>query len=217
MKTVLNMAQIPPRRELRRVSRDYGQSMLFAAAQDVARQQGRLDDGRLASFETSAMTISSYALKTKDGELIARIPLIEARQMLSFRRKIASQLVRRVDAVTTPKGRSAQLNLQQIRLQDEKVRAMAWALSHGRRFPYMGSQQEHALIALVLLFFGILPGLLAETLEIALLGTIPCIAYLIWLYGRTRAHRKIRAELLSRWRGLGRPDPAESFFHFDGL
>jgi hypothetical protein len=182
--------------ERRRVDREAGLKLLFAGAQDVARQQGKLSEGLFASFDTSVIGKSSYALKTPDGLLIARVPLAEARQMLGYRRELTRRLMKKVK-VEVRKGSTATVERRQIRLQDEEVRALAWAISEGKRFPYEGSETTRGLITLALLLCCLVPGLV------------------YYWYGvlRPRAqYKKDLDQLVMRWRTRGKPDPPESFF-----
>ncbi|MFQ6537793.1 MULTISPECIES: hypothetical protein [Aphanothece] len=182
--------------ERRRTSRQDGQVLLFAAAQDIARQQGKLSDGLRASLEQSVLSRTSLALKTSEGKLIARVALPEARRMLAYRRQVARELLQLSKAEVTRPGRPPEVDKQTLRMQEEKVRALAWAIGSGRRFPYMGSRRRHTLITVLLLLCGVLPG----------------IVYLIWLWRRSEEYGKLLDQLLSRWRALGRPDPALNFF-----
>lgn len=182
--------------ERRRVDRDEGQRLLFAGAQDVARQQGKMAEGLFASYDNSALGRSSYALKTNDGLLIARVALNEARDMLAYRRSLARRLMKKAK-VEVKKGSTPSVERQQIRLQDEEVRALAWAISEGKRFPYEGSETKRGLIMLALLLCCLLPG------------------FIYYWYGvlKPRAqYKKDLDQLVMRWRTRGKPDPPASFF-----
>ena len=182
--------------ERRRVDREEGQRLLFAGAQDVARQQGKMAEGLFASFDNSVIGRSSYALKTNDGLLIARVALNEARDMLAYRRSLARRLMKKAK-VEVKKGSTPSVERQQIRLQDEEVRALAWAISEGKRFPYEGSETKRGLITLALLLCCLLPG------------------FIYYWYGvlKPRAqYKKDLDQLVMRWRTRGKPDPPASFF-----
>ena len=188
-----NAANTPERR---RVDRDEGQRLLFAGAQDVARQQGKMAEGRFASYDTSVIGRSSYALKTNEGLLIARVALTEAREMLSYRRELARRLMKKVKVEVT-KGSTLSVERQQIRLQDEEVRALAWAIGEGKRFPYEGSETKRGLITLALLLCCLLPG------------------FIYYWYGVLKPrsqYKKDLDQLVMRWRTRGKPDPPASFF-----
>lgn len=182
--------------ERRRVDREEGQRLLFAGAQDLARQQGKMEEGRFASFDNAVLGRSSYALKTSEGLLIARVPLTEVREMLAFRRQLARRLMKKAK-VEVRKGSSASVERQKIRLQDEEVRALAWAIGEGKRFPYEGSETKRGLITLALLLCCLLPG------------------FIYYWYGVLKPrsqYKKDLDQLVLRWRTRGKPDPPASFF-----
>ena len=186
--------------ERRRVSREEGQKLLFGAAQDVARRQGALSEGIFASFEESSLSKTSYALRSVEGQMIARIPISEAREILSFRRKVARKLLQEQQGASggfsAGMGLSQGMNKQQVRMQGEKVRALAWAISSGRRFPYAGSAQRQWIITGLLLLCCVVPGVVYGVSSL-----------------RVRAEAKRQLDkLVARWRANGRPDPPESFF-----
>ncbi|MCP9787512.1 hypothetical protein KBY99_00765 [Cyanobium sp. Maggiore-St4-Cus] len=65
----------PQAREDRRlVNRDEALNLLFAAAQDVAREEGKLADGVYGSLEQSHISSTSFTLKSASGQMIARFP-----------------------------------------------------------------------------------------------------------------------------------------------
>ncbi|EDY39788.1 hypothetical protein CPCC7001_2669 [Cyanobium sp. PCC 7001] len=168
---------------------------MFAAAQDLARQRGQLGEGVGASLDQSSLSQTSFALKTKEGKLIARIRLPEVRRMLRFRQRLASQSVARAQG-----GPEAQLTMMdmrmRLRLRSDEERAVVWAISYGRRFPYVGAWWRHVLIGAALLLLGVVPG----------------VIYFIWLGGRYSTYRKDLSDLVTRWRSLGKQDPDPSFF-----
>ncbi|SBO43209.1 hypothetical protein [Cyanobium sp. NIES-981] len=193
----------PPARrtERRRIDREQGRQLLFAAAQDIARQQGLLDEGTTASLEQSVLSRTSFALKTEEGTLIARLPLPEVRRMLRFRHRQARLAVSRFDS-SANLGLAAPMDpRQRLRLRSDEDRALVWAISQGRRFPCIGPWWRHLLIAAALLLLGVLPG----------------VVYLVWLASRYRKHRQALNELVIRWRSLGKQDPDPSFFRLYSL
>lgn len=186
--------------ERRRPSRQQGQLLLFAAAQDIARLEGRLAEGVHASLEHSVIGRSGYALKTRGGQVIDRIPLSWVREMLRFRQRVARRTVG--DASVNVAGVVNVLDLRQrLRLRSDEERSLVWAISHGRRFPYVGSMPRHDLIALGLLILGVLPG----------------VAYLVRLSKRYADYRKHLYDLVTSWRSLGKQVPDPSFFSLYGL
>jgi hypothetical protein len=182
--------------ERRRVERTEGERLLFAGAQDGARQQGKLAEGLFASLEHSSLTRSSYALKTETGHLLARVPLVKAREMLSFRRQLARQVLGKLK-VEIMKESTTKVERRQIRLQDEQIRALAWAIGEGRRFPYQGSKTKQALITLALLLCCVVPGV---------------VYYVVGVRKPRQRYQQDLNKLVMRWRTLGKPDPPDSFF-----
>jgi hypothetical protein len=182
--------------ERRRVDREEGQRLLFAGAQDVARQQGKLAEGLFASYEASVLGRSSYALKTAEGRLIERVPLGEVRQMLGFRRELARQLLKKATEEVR-KNKLARVERKHVRLQQDEVRALAWAIGEGKRFPYAGSENKRALITLGLLLCCVVPGL---------------VYYWYGVLKPRDQYKKDLDQLVMRWRSRGKPDPPESFF-----
>lgn len=183
-------------RERRRVDRSEGLKLLFAGAQDFARQQGALAEGRLASFEHSVVGRSSYTLRDANDKIISRVALVDARAMLSFRRQLARQLLSGVK-VEILKESTVQVERRQIRLQKEQVRALSWAIGAGRRFPYPPSETRQGLITLGLLLCCLVPGF---------------VYYFKVVRGNRERYERNLNELVRRWRDLGRPDPPASFF-----
>jgi hypothetical protein len=178
------------------VDRAEGLKLVFAGAQDFARQQGTLAEGQVASFEHSVLGRSSYALRDAREKLIARVALNDARAMLSFRRQLARQLLSSVK-VEILKESTVVVERRQIRLQKEQVRALAWAIGAGRRFPYPPSENRQGLITLGLLLCGLIPGL---------------VYYFKVVRGNRERYQHNLTELVKRWRLLARPDPPASFF-----
>jgi hypothetical protein len=189
-----------PSEERRRVNRDEGLKLLFAGAQDFARQEGSLAEGDRASFERSVLGRNSYTLRDDNDDLITRVPLRDARDMLRFRRQLARQLM--VDAKVQPKGEKGQpLERRKVRLQKAEVRALSWAIGSGRRFPYPPRENREGLITLALLLCCVLPGLV----------------YYVRVVLRNRSDYQTKLnELVNRWRLVGQPDPPPTFFaHYD--
>jgi len=124
----------------RRVDRSERERLLFAPAQLIARQQGKLVNGVNASINTSQIGRNSYALKTAEGHLIARVPLAEAREMLAYRRTVARQLFANMKMVIR-KENTAAVERRQVRRLNEEVRGLAWAIGEGQRFSFPGSEK----------------------------------------------------------------------------
>ena len=168
---------------------------LFAAAQDTAREQGLLQ-GRLASQEHCRVSSTSYVLNDREGEFIARVPMAKVRQTAQMRHRLLMRIdgvkevaeihpVRQIDRRTT------------FRKQPDHIRALAWALSDGRRIPRGAFSPRDWLIGLALLPACVLPGVL-------------------YLFGAWRRHRQYRADLKAlviRWHGHQRPDPSDEWFN----
>lgn len=155
-----------------------------------------MGEGLFASYDNSVLGRSSYALKTHEGLLIARVSLSDAREMLSYRRALTRRLMKKAK-VEVRKGSTPFVERQQIRLQDEEVRALAWAISEGKRFPYEGSETKRGLITLALLLCCLIPGL---------------IYYWFGVLKPRSQYNKDLNQLVMRWRTRGKPDPPASFF-----
>jgi hypothetical protein len=182
--------------ERRRVDRSDGLQLLFAGAQDFARQEGSLAEGQRASFERSVVGRNSYTLRDEADTLITRVALKDARAMLSFRRQLARQVLGDAKAEVT-KGSSVQVERRLVRLQKGEIRALSWAIGSGRRFPYPPSENREGLITLALLLCCVVPGLV----------------YYVRVVLRNRSTYQTNLnELVSRWRMAGQPDPPPSFF-----
>jgi hypothetical protein len=169
---------------------------VFAGAQDFARRSGLIREGRNASYETSVIGRSGYTLRTADGELIMRVPLEQAREMLRFRRALARKLLQDLKEDVL-KDSTTDVERRQIRVQPEHLRALAWAIGTGRRYPYERPAIKEKLISLALLLCFVLPGV-------------------IYYLRRVRApHRRYLHDLqnlVQRWHREGKPDPPASFF-----
>ena len=186
-----------PGAERRRLAdREEGQRLVFAGAQDYARRLGRIREGRNASYQESVIGRGGYTLRTADGALIMRVPLVQAREMLRFRRALARELLKDLKEDVL-KESTADVERRQIRVQPERLRALAWAIGTGKRFPYEEGVKRRRWILWALLLCGLLPGV-------------------IYYYKRVRpAKRQYQADLkllVERWHIQGKPDPPHSFF-----
>ena len=189
----------PQAREDRRlVNRDEGLNLLFAAAQDVAREEGKLADGIYGSLEQSRISSSSFTLMSASGQMIARVSLAKAREVIGMRRQIARDMTRKAKLEITPFAND-QSNKRNYRNLPEEIRALAWAISSGRRLPAKGYHRRDIWIGLLLLIPGIIPGVL----------------YLGWIAQKRRRYEKSLKDLIARWRTYGRQNPAPHLFaHF---
>ena len=179
----------------RRTDRDEGLRLLFGAAQDLARQQRKLADGVRASLEASSIERGLFKLRNPRNQVIAAIPVQEVRDMLAYRRELARDVMRRA-GVEINDTNPTSLERRKVRIQTVEVRALAWAISDGRRIPYRRRRHSEPLVALLLLLCGVVPGMV----------------YLIWLQGRRRQYRQELDKLVKRWKRAGMPEPAASFF-----
>ena len=186
------------RDDRRLVNREEGLNLLFAAAQDVAREEGKLADGMYGSLEQSRISSSSFTLMSASGKMIARVSLAKVREVIRMRRQIARDITRKAKLEITPYAND-QSNKRNFRNLPEEIRALAWAISSGRRFPAKGYHRRDIWIGLLLLIPGIIPGVL----------------YLGWIAQKQRRYKKRLKELVARWQTNGRPNPAENLFaHF---
>lgn len=193
----------------RRLSREQGLPLLFAAAQDIARQKGALGEGIGASLEQSVLSRASFALKTQEGKLILRIPLQEVRAMLRYRQGLASHIASRSNDVTLLTQWDMDLR-QRLRLCNEEMRALVWAISQGRRFPTPIPWSRNVAIGAIVVLLAVAPGGLGGVRLVLFL--VPAVAYWIWLISRYVAYRKAVEDLIMRWRMNGKRDPDSSFF-----
>ena len=172
----------------RRTDREDGERLLFGAAQDVARRRGILADGIQAVFENSALERGRVKLRDSKDNLIAAIPVQEARDMLAYRRELAREVMQNAGAPVNPRNPVMQ-ERQKLRLQPAEIRALAWAISSGRRIPYRKKNPRAMLYALLTL------GL-----------------YLLWLLWKRQEYQRQLADLVKRWQKAGKPEPDKSFF-----
>jgi hypothetical protein len=186
------------RDDRRLVNREEGLNLLFAAAQDVARAEGKLADGMYGSLEQSRITSTSFTLMSADGQMIDRVSLAKAREVIGVRRRIARDMTRQAKLEITPYANDLS-NKRNFRNLSEEVRALGWAISNGRRFPTKGYQRRDIWIGLLLLIPGIIPGVL----------------YLGWIALKRWRYEKSLKELVIRWHTNGRQEPAANLFaHF---
>jgi len=181
--------------ELRRTDREEGLKLLYGAALDVARQEGRIPEGSALSFEHSQLERGRFKLRDVDDRTLASVTLHDARSMLAFRREVARQVLEKAK-VSVNSANPGNFEKRQIRIQKPEVRAIAWAISTGRRVPMPVRRRLEPLVSVALLLCGVIPGAI----------------YIL----RGRMKRKQYAEdlkgLVHRWRMMGKPDPADSFF-----
>lgn len=192
---------MPPRvvSNRRVTERDDGIELLFGAAQDLARQQGKLSKRIQPCPLHSGLERGLFKLRSTRNTLIVALPIQQVRDMLYERRKLASQVIEsagiEINAANPPN-----LERRKVRVQTQDVRALAWAIGRGKRVPYCPKRRWAALEAVVLLLCGVVPGLL----------------YLSWQANRRRRYRRELAELVKRWRAAGQPEPPASFYRLYG-
>ena len=188
-----------PNLDQRRTDRTDGVQLLFGAAMDVARRLGTLADGIQASEANSTLERGRFKLRDEHDRLISAIPVQAARDMLAYRRELARDVMGEVGVHVNDLNPAA-LERWKIRIQNPEVRALAWAISTGKRVPYRKRLKHTRLIAALLLLCGVLPGLL----------------FLAWLRHRTKAYKRDLSDLVKRWRTAGQPEPLASFFTLYG-
>ena len=169
---------------------------MFAGAQDYARRAGKIREGRNASYEQSVIGRGGYTLRTDDGGLIMRVPLVQAREMLRFRRALARDLLKDLKQDVL-KESTLDVERRQIRVQPERLRALAWAIGTGRRFPYEENVRRRKWVLVGLLLCGVVPGV---------------IYYFKRLRPLRRQYQADLKALVERWHLAGKPDPPHSFF-----
>jgi hypothetical protein len=186
-------------KEKRYTDREEGFELLFGAAQDVARGERKLADGVQASLQHSQLERGLFKLRSRRNQLIAAIPVQQVRDMLAERRQLARDVMAAA-GVSVNAANPAHLERKKVRVQPVEVRALAWAISKGRRVPSCRRQHWAPLLAVGLLLCGVLPGLV----------------YLAWLWQRRRRYRTELKALVKRWRQAGQPEPSASFFRLYG-
>ena len=148
-----------------------------------------------ASETNSGLERGRFKLRDANDHLITAIPVQEVRDMLAYRRELARDLLHHahVDLKAT---NPASLERGKIRIQTGEVRALAWAISSGRRVPYHPKPRWVPWAACLLLMCGFVPGLI----------------FIAWRNRRYRAYREELDALVRRWKAAGHPEPHESFF-----
>jgi hypothetical protein len=189
----------PQETNRRRTDREEGIRLLFGAAQDVARRQGLLGDGVLASEANSSLERGRFKLRDQADHLIAAIPVQDARDMLAYRRDLAREVMQAA-GITLNSRNPASQERGKLRILNPESRALAWAISTGRRVPYRRKQRWEPAVAVLLLLCGVIPG----------------VAYILWLSAQQRASNRELAALVKRWQAAGKPEPASSFFELYG-
>ena len=146
---------MPPRvvSNRRVTERDDGIELLFGAAQDLARQQGKLSKRIQACPLHSGLERGLFKLRSTRNTLIVALPIQQVRDMLYERRKLASQVIEsagiEINAANPPN-----LERRKVRVQTQDVRALAWAIGRGKRVPYCPKRRWTDLEAVVLLLGG---------------------------------------------------------------
>ena len=181
--------------ELRRTDREEGLKLLYGAALDVARQEGKIQEESQPSFENSKLERGRFKLRDVDDRLLAAVTLHDARAMLSFRRDLARTLLDHAH-VSVNSDNPENVEKRQLRIQKPHVRAMAWAVSTGRRIPLQAKRPLEPLVSAVLLLCCLVPG----------------VVYILRGQQRRRQYADDVEALVHRWRMAGKPDPADSFF-----
>lgn len=181
--------------ELRRTDREEGLKLLYGAALDVARQQNKIPTGTTPSYEHSQLDRGRYKLRSTDDRLLAAVTLHEAREMLAYRRELARQVLDRA-RVKVNSDNPGSFEKRQIRIQKPEVRAIAWAISTGRRVPMPPHRKLEPVVSVALLLCCLLPGVL----------------YILQGQRLRKAYQADLDGLVERWRMASKPDPADSFF-----
>ncbi|MEB3263430.1 MAG: hypothetical protein VKJ66_03565 [Synechococcus sp.] len=185
------------------------EGVLFAAAQDVARRRGKMDSRRPASVKHSRHTGVSYTLADSDGDVIARLPLWSVQRAARQRALLLSRLA---------EGRKVWSTLSlgeqrvQFRTRPFEIRALAWALSNGRRVPQGRFDRDKLLTSLLLLLLAVAAGLITGNLAVFLVLLLPWLAFTVLVVKEHRAYRHNLTGLVARWKAAGKPDPGDSLF-----
>lgn len=167
---------------------------LFAAAQDLARRRGVLGR-RMASLMHSRTSRAGYVLKDGRGSIIARLSMQEVRAIAQRRQRLLNSSPARSELAQIGSIRRIDQKMA-LRSQPDRVRAMAWAISTGRRVPSGAFRRRDLLIGGPLLLLGLVPG----------------IVYLVRARWRHLRYQVDRDALVQRWRALHKPDPSEEWF-----
>ncbi len=147
--------------------------VLFAAAQDVARRGGKLDSRRPASVQHSRHTGVSYTLADGDGDVIVRLPMWTVQRAARQRALLLASLSRGRKVWST-----LSLGEQRIefRTRPPEIRALAWALSNGRRLPQGRLDRDRLLVTGALLLLAVTGGLITGNLLVVVLLLLPFLA-----------------------------------------
>jgi hypothetical protein len=183
------------------------QAVLFAAAQDVARRHGKMDPRRPASAKHSRQTAVSYTLADVDGEVIARLPIWSVESAARQRTLLLARLAenRKVwSNITLGEQRV------QFRTKPFEIRALAWALSNGRRIPQGRIDRDRILLWIVLLLLGLSGLPLGGTATFLL--SVPCLIYTVMVLRQHRSYLENLQGLVVRWKAAGKPDPGDNLF-----
>jgi hypothetical protein len=180
---------------LRRTDRQEGLKLLYGAALDAARQQNRIQDSTCFSQESSGIEGNYFVVRDIEGNEIIAVSLDKARQVLAYRRLVARRILDRLNfTINSERPVGPQKNA--LRLLAPEIRALVWAISTGRRIPEPPERTLEPLISVGLLLCCVVPGVL----------------YIKEGISHRRHYRDELAGLVKRWRKLGQPDPADSFF-----
>lgn len=167
---------------------------LFAAAQDEARQQGLLK-GRLASLDHCRISKTSYVLNDHQGKFIARLPTARVQHVAKLRHHLLMNIAGLQEVASIHPVRQVDRRIA-FSKQPDKMRALAWAISEGRRVPQGSFSRQDWIIGLLLLVLGVIPG----------------VIYLLWAWQRHCQYQADLKALVLRWRGLHRPEPNAEWF-----
>ncbi len=119
------------------------------------------------------------------------------RERLGERIAIARQrLARPLADLPGRTSQDPQLGENQLRLLDQPLRALAWAIGTGESFPHLPPPARQRLITAGLLLACVLPGLW----------------YMVQRRRQYTTYQQELQELVQRWRSEGRPAPPEAFF-----
>ncbi|CAK6692298.1 hypothetical protein BBFGKLBO_01207 [Synechococcus sp. CBW1107] len=165
---------------------------LQAAALGLALRSGMIQSIAEVSAHLSHASSSSYALMAADGRLLVRFPLARVKQWAKRRERVLARLERRQRLARLPvDNRRAD-----FRSQPDRTRALAWSISTGQPIPPGRFGPTQALVALLLLLLGLVPG----------------VIYLAWAWPRQAAYQQALRQVERRWLAAGMPDPQDSAF-----